>query len=46
VVEACSSIVARMWEVGSKDVPVGGSMVIIEVEGRRLWWRIWDSTAN
>lgn len=29
----------------SGDVDVEDSMVIIEVEGSRLWWSIWDSTA-
>lgn len=45
---AWASMVERMWEVGRRGeaVGVGEVMVIMEVEGARLWCRIWDSTAN
>ena len=44
--DACSSITESICDVVrtafSGD---GGSIVIIEVDGEKLWWRIWDSTA-
>jgi len=47
VEDACSSIVARTWEVltVATDGSVG-SMSTIDSLGLKPWWTICDSTAN
>lgn len=46
VVDACSSITESICDVVRTGcLGEGGSIVTMEEDGERLWWRICDSTA-